>query len=332
MDDDTGRLVTRSEFSTADPDMAEEFLRSGYAENALTIVGSAETFTFGHSATIGPGLAVNRLRVSRDFTAYGENMPDDPLIVFEPLRGRVAYTENAYGDVHTGAGDVVLFPPEGRTRAICEHIDLAMVPLDRSAVAAYAAATTGLDPDGLSFEHIAPLSPALGRHWLATVAHVRDDVLADPWAVTSPILLDQAFRSLAAALLSTFPNTALDRVSGPDAAPVRGAVSPATLREVADYLNSHAGLPVGPGDIAELAGMPVSEIVEGMRRRYGRHPAELLWQARLHGVRRDLLHADPDLGATVAELATRWGFGHPGRFRVAYTREFDEAPEQTLHR
>ena len=53
---------------------------------------------------------------------------------------------------------------------------------------------------------------------------------------------------------------------------------------------------------------------------------------RRRRVRRDLLDADPHLGTTVAELAARWGFAHTGRFRVAYSRMFDEGPEQTLHR
>ena len=33
---------------------------------------------------------------------------------------------------------------------------------------------------------------------------------------------------------------------------------------------------------------------------------------------------------TVAELAARWGFAHPGRFAVAYRAKFGHSPSETL--
>lgn len=135
-------------------------------------------------------------------------------------------------------GDVVLIPPQGGIRTVCERFDLALVQL-RAAPGAYAAATTDLDPDRLAFDAITLLSPTRGRYWIDTVAHVRDDVLADPWASRSPIVLDQTFRTLAAALLSTFPITALAHATDPGAPPVGGEVG---------------------------------EVVEGLRRRGDRRP------------------------------------------------------------
>ena len=48
--------------------------------------------------------------------------------------------------------------------------------------------------------------------------------------------------------------------------------------------------------------------------------------------RQELLRADPAGGATVAAVAARWGFGHPGRFATAYRARFGEPPGTTLHR
>ena len=36
--------------------------------------------------------------------------------------------------------------------------------------------------------------------------------------------------------------------------------------------------------------------------------------------------------STVAGIAARWGFGHPGRFATAYRARFGEPPGTTLHR
>lgn len=102
----------------------------------------------------------------------------------------------------------------------------------------------------------------------------------------------------------------------------------ARLSEVVDYLDTHAD----PADIVEITGLPAREVVRGLREHHDTSPERLLRSARLRGVRRDLLDADPAAGAVVAAPAARWGFADPGRFRAAYVRAFDEPPEDTLRR
>lgn len=322
--------VARSEFATSDRELAADFLRSSYVGDVS--IGGGDGFSFAHTATRTARFALNTLWVGIDLGIGTEVLPDDPLLVTQPVSGRIAYVESDYPEGGAPTGGVVLHPPSGPNHAVCEHFDVAMVQLDRDDVGAYAEAMTGLDAGRLAFHELVPRSEELGRAWLATVAHVRDDVLADPWLAEQPILLEQAFRDLTASLLRTFPNTAHDRTTDPEGPSVRGEVPAARLREVADFLDAHAGDPVRPTDVAGLAGVPVDEVAEAMRRRTGRHPAELLWAARLRGVRRDLLAAEPGVGVGVARLAGRWGFPRPGRFRVAYTRYFGETPEQTLRR
>lgn len=53
--------------------------------------------------------------------------------------------------------------------------------------------------------------------------------------------------------------------------------------------------------------------------------------ARLSAARRDLLDADPSV-ATVARVAARWGFRHPGRFAAQYRDAFHATPSSDLHR
>ncbi|MCD2196307.1 hypothetical protein LQ327_23310 [Actinomycetospora endophytica] len=333
MADDVDCRVVRSEFSTTDTDIAEDFLGRGYtSETRATITGFADDFRLDLQALTAPRFSLGRVQVAVDLIFDGAAGPDDPLSVVQPVGGRFAYSDTSYPDVHVDTGDVVLIPPRGGMRTVCERFDLAMVQLDRSAVTAYAAAVTGLDPDQLAFAAITPLTPTLARYWIDTITHVRDDVLTDPWAARSPTLLDQAFRTLAAALLSTFPNTALARTTDPEAPSVRGEVSAATLREVTAYLDAFADRPIGPEDIADLAGTPYREVVEGLRRRDGLHPAQTLWAARLRGAFSDLLNADPAT-ETIAAVAARWGFVSRHSFRIAYTDATGgESPEDTLRR
>jgi AraC-like DNA-binding protein len=321
--------VVRHTFSTTDTDLAEDFLRRGYvAENRVSVTGVAQDFRLDHRTVAAPRFSVNRMQVAVDLVVDATPEPEDPYTVVQPVGGRFAYSDTAYPDVHVEGGDLVLLPPQGRVRAVCESFDLALTQLDRRALHDYAAAITGLRTD-LVFHDI---TPSMDHVWATTLAHVRDDVLTDPWTAGAPILLDQAFRILAAALLSTFPNSAAAHATDPGTPPARGVVAAATLREVADYLDHQAGEPIGPSDIAEHVDVPYREVVEGMRRDRGHHPAGLLWEARLRGVHRDLLAADPGSGVTVAQLAARWGFSRTGHFRVAYTRAFDATPECTLSR
>jgi AraC-like DNA-binding protein len=156
-------------------------------------------------------------------------------------------------------------------------------------------------------------------------------VLNNPVTAASPILVDNAFELLAAALLSTFPNTALAATTDPASRSPRGQVSETRLRQVVDYLDTHAHRPIGPATIAAIADAPAREVVEALRRR-GTSPARRLRWARLLGAHRDLHAADPQAGTTVSTIAARWGFTHLARFRTAYAAAFDEQPEDTLQR
>ena len=59
----------------------------------------------------------------------------------------------------------------------------------------------------------------------------------------------------------------------------------------------------------------------------GFSPARYLRTARLNAARRDLCQQP---GASVQDVAARWGFGHEGDFAAAYRRLFGEKPSDTL--
>ena len=53
---------------------------------------------------------------------------------------------------------------------------------------------------------------------------------------------------------------------------------------------------------------------------------------RLAAAHQDLLDADPAGGASVAEIAHRWGFAHLARFAERYRQAYGEKPSETLRR
>ena len=61
----------------------------------------------------------------------------------------------------------------------------------------------------------------------------------------------------------------------------------------------------------------------------GLSAAQYLRAARLNGVRREL-RGSREHGASVQDIAARWGFWHLGEFGAAYKRQFGELPSATL--
>jgi len=49
---------------------------------------------------------------------------------------------------------------------------------------------------------------------------------------------------------------------------------------------------------------------------------------RIHGTLRD----GGEDGATIAQIARAWGFGHMGRFAETYRRQFGELPSETVRK
>jgi AraC family ethanolamine operon transcriptional activator len=72
-------------------------------------------------------------------------------------------------------------------------------------------------------------------------------------------------------------------------------------------------------------------LIQGFREHLGMGPMAFLKLQRLHGVRRILIGADPEL-QRIGPVATEWGFLNPGHFARDYRQLFGERPRETLQR
>ena len=226
-----------------------------------------------------------------------------------------------------GPGDVVSFaPPElpyaGRVCSARYNITM-LDPAVLTQVAATGDRTYG-SPVRLTGHR--PHSPAAAERLRNTIGYLRDHVLADPAVGEHPLIVSTAAQHLAATVLSTFPNTAL---ADPTAADRRDA-HPAALRRALAYLDDHAAEPVTVADIAAAAHVTVRALQYAFRRHLDTTPLAHLRQIRLSHAHQDLMNADPNQGATVTEIAARWGFHHPGRFATLYREAYGSSPHRTL--
>ncbi|MET7279821.1 helix-turn-helix transcriptional regulator [Kribbella sp. NPDC005582] len=169
-----------------------------------------------------------------------------------------------------------------------------------------------------------PRSAAAAGQVTRTISYLSDDVLPNPAARTSRLLLRSVEDLLASSVLAAFPNTAMD--SGR-----RDVVRPQTVRRALTFLESSVDREVSIGDIAAAAGVTVRAVQSAFQRSLGTTPLAYLRQLRLAEARAELLAADPGR-VTVTAVGARWGFHHLGRFASAYKERYGETPSETLRR
>ena len=104
---------------------------------------------------------------------------------------------------------------------------------------------------------------------------------------------------------------------------------PAAVRRALDYIEAHAAEDIMLADIAAAASVSVSSLGRLFNRHLGQSPAALLRDLRLDRVREELRRGS---GASIRELAQRWGFLSPSQFSQAYQRRFGEKPSDVRSR
>jgi AraC-like DNA-binding protein len=114
-------------------------------------------------------------------------------------------------------------------------------------------------------------------------------------------------------------------------APRHNDVSPVRPRQVTRVLDAlHADPARGwtLSDMAELGGVSGRRLQQSFRTTFGVSPTEYLRDLRLTLVHRDLLESRG--GASVRDIAAKWGFVHAGRFSLLYKQKYGQLPSSLL--
>ncbi|MFE1950509.1 AraC family transcriptional regulator [Streptomyces sp. NPDC059524] len=162
------------------------------------------------------------------------------------------------------------------------------------------------------------------RSWLNIVDLLRREVERPDGMTSRPVVTQQLESLLMTQLLMAQPHTYTPALLGE-----QPRVAPPAVRRAMDVIEGHAAEPLTVAEIAECVGVGVRALQEGFRRHLDTTPLAYLREVRLDRVRKELLTADPG-ATTVTAVASRWGFLHPGRFSLAYRRQFGESPSETL--
>jgi AraC-like DNA-binding protein len=311
------------EFATSDLDEALAFVNEMYIGARVRPGGGGPGF---RHEVIGRVTAL--LQVTQFWWTRGVSIDIDPfgyLMSFTVNGGGVEVTTKR-DDAAVARGQVLLCPP-GQPMQVTWGDDFAAtlftLPLER--VAELAVGQAGVPAADFRFTSMRPVSTAMAVLWRQTMSMVAGQ-LEGPGTLASPLVEEATCAMAAATALMVFPNTTmtLGYVPGP------GQAAPAALRRAVAFIDGHADQPVTLAQIAAAAGVSGRALQAAFARRYATTPTRYLRRVRLERAHRELQAADPACGATVAEIARRWGWANPSRFAAAYRQAYGQLPGRTL--
>jgi AraC-like DNA-binding protein len=161
-----------------------------------------------------------------------------------------------------------------------------------------------------------------GRDWPSLMQVSFDQVRQSH----SQLVTDPRFTNVMASTLIT----GLLLATTPEEHNDRTGTRPRIVRRIIDAIEEDPARGWTPADMAELAGVTVRRVQQGFREYVGQTPFQYLHDVRLERAHRDLIDAEP--GATVTEIAMRWGLTHTGRFAADYRQRYGRSPSETLSR
>src|SRR5439155_11369789 len=105
------------------------------------------------------------------------------------------------------------------------------------------------------FTAFQPVSDAASTHWKNTANYLAV-LLGDPVTVAQPLIRGSAARLLAAAALTTFPNTAATEPTPQD----RRDATSATVRRAIAFIEQHLDTDISVADIATAANVSIRAV------------------------------------------------------------------------
>ncbi len=176
----------------------------------------------------------------------------------------------------------------------------------------------------IAFKPSISASNSAARSWMRMLFMIAKELL-DPNSLLSQPMI-------AAPLTDAFIQALLMAADHPDRGFIAAdaqCLAPQHIRAAIDIIEAEPGLPLTISSLAARCHVSVRALQQGFGRHLGVSPMTYLRQVRLRHARQDLLERDPSV-ETVASVARRWGFAHPGRFSAAYSARYGETPATTL--
>ena len=180
------------------------------------------------------------------------------------------------------------------------------------------------------FEISLDLDNTAGRHVCNTLNYIAQALDGPLHNRDNTIVLNGLQDLLLTNILMMLPNSCSELLHGQ----TKSNAVPHYVKRARDYIHAHAHAhahtPITLETLVQHADCGYRTLQTAFNAAYGISPMAYLKSVRLNHAYKDLL--DDEDGASVAEIAMKWGFAHAGRFSQSYARQFGVLPSETLRK
>jgi AraC-like DNA-binding protein len=210
---------------------------------------------------------------------------------------------------------------EAGSRVLCVRLD------DTAVGAALAGLPGGAPVAEISFELAMNTRQGPGRTWIEQLLVLARQPAGQDGLLAHPLVSRPLAESLVNGFLLAVRHSRSGAVAAAAASPK--PTRPASIAQAIELMEADPQAPWAVSDLAARCGVSARALQLGFQRHVGMSPMSYLRDARLRRVDAELrAAAAPD--DTVAAVARRWGFTHPGRFAAAYEAKYGQPPGRTL--
>lgn len=312
--------------TTSDLDEARAVLGRHFYSNFVEVLSPAAGWQARFDVMPAGAVTLGELHFGADVRidfgelgAYHVDVPRAGRLAWHQGGGQPSVADQNSAAVFQPVGDTVL----DRWEADCRLI---AVKVDRIALENTLAAM--LDRPVTSPVRLGPrldLSSGLGSSWLRLVQLIMADHAQQASLMHHPLVGQRLQESLVTGLLLATDHQYRAQLDGGR----QFIAAPRAVRRAAEAMLAEPGRPFTVTDLAEVAGVSQRSLQLGFQRYLEMSPMTYLREVRLGRAHDELRYGDP-ADVTVATIAHRYGFLHPGRFAALYRRRYGESPSQTL--
>ena len=316
--------VRRASITTTDLERARAVLAANYLplrvelpRGVRSVEAKLRTTTL-RTITIGHLQFANQTRIRTDVADnYHVNMQ---------ITGRSLSGMGSRGEVACAPGAAVVYSPgidadlrwSQDTYKLCVMLDAELLRQELCALLGHE------PPAPLVFANAMPLRGTAASVWTRILALIDEQTGRQVGLLSQPLIAARLEVLLVDALLHCQPHNYSEQLQVTRASSARG-----TAQRALDLMHARPEHPWSSSELAAELGVSSRSLQAAIRKATGLTPTSILRDIRLDRAHDDLAQAEGS-GATVAEIAQRWGFAHLGRFAGRYRTRFGLHPSDTL--
>lgn len=307
---------------TNDVDEARLSMERLFYEHTMELVRDRHAFDFGLTATrSGPMTAA--LLHYRGEVLVGGIHPDTSYSVTVPFGCSIRVEDGPTETVVDSATAAILQPhDELRIHGVADGL---LLKFERDALETELRQMLGRDVNApIRFGRVFNLAYGPGMPWWQIAQVVVSGLDIVDGIALNPLLASRLTSTLMSGLLLAADHAERDALVAPPP-----SMRPQAIQRAVRIIEDRAHEPLTVPAIAEEAGCSVRALQAGFRRHMDTTPHGYLERVRMDRVHTELRLGTPET-ATVARVASRWGFGHLGRFAAAYRALYGVPPSATL--